>query len=212
MTEMISLLLGGTGLLALLLFGLVPAFVVRLVALCFPESDERRAEMIAEFRAVPRLDQPFWALQQVERIFFEAIPARRGHRTILLELEARERYSSADPVPRFTGAAGRQIHVTFPSGRPFPGLKAQEVWQRMLVVDWAETDGDAIYLEVSRWERGTYRGEKVSRIHLSSETTELTLVDATRGLAEDEVRFLLSHAVPAAVKKILAERERSDSR
>lgn len=60
----------------LLVWGLAPGLVIRLIALSFRRADPRRSEMIAELYVVPRWEQPFWVLQQLERAFFEAMIER----------------------------------------------------------------------------------------------------------------------------------------
>lgn len=47
-------------LLVLLVFGFAPGFCLRLIVLAYPRSDPRRAELIAELYAVPRIQRPVW--------------------------------------------------------------------------------------------------------------------------------------------------------
>lgn len=63
-------------LVALLVWGLAPGLVNRLIALGFPKDDERRCQMIGDLYDVPRWEQPFWVLQQAERLLTEGLPAR----------------------------------------------------------------------------------------------------------------------------------------
>jgi hypothetical protein len=60
----------------LLVFGVLPGFVLRALAAIFPRGDARRAEMLGEFRAVPSVGRPLWVAQQVEVAAFEGLPAR----------------------------------------------------------------------------------------------------------------------------------------
>lgn len=61
-----SLLSWPTFLLALVVFGFAPGAVVRVIVLAFHRDDPRRAELIAELYVVPRLERPFWVMQQLE--------------------------------------------------------------------------------------------------------------------------------------------------
>jgi hypothetical protein len=45
-------------LLVVLVFGFAPGFCLRLIVLAYPRGDPRRAELIAEMRAVPRIQRP----------------------------------------------------------------------------------------------------------------------------------------------------------
>ena len=58
---------------ALVVWGIAPGFVLRLVTLAFRKDDPRRQEMIAELYTVPRWDRPFWVGEQMERAFTEGL-------------------------------------------------------------------------------------------------------------------------------------------
>lgn len=61
---------------ALLLFGFAPGAVLRLIVLMFPRSDPRRIELRAELYVVPRIERPFWVVEQLEVALFEGIRGR----------------------------------------------------------------------------------------------------------------------------------------
>jgi hypothetical protein len=63
-------------LLALLVFGFAPGALLRLIVLAFPRDDPRRAELRAELHAVPRIERPFWVLEQLEVAIFEGLGGR----------------------------------------------------------------------------------------------------------------------------------------
>jgi hypothetical protein len=65
-----------TLLLVLLVFGFAPGFCLRLIVLAYPRSDPRRAELIAELYAVPRVQRPLWVAEQLEVALFEGIAHR----------------------------------------------------------------------------------------------------------------------------------------
>ena len=63
---------------ALLVFGLAPGIVLRLILLIYPRAHPRRRELLAELYAVPMIVRPFWVAQQLEVAFFEGVPDRLG--------------------------------------------------------------------------------------------------------------------------------------
>lgn len=67
-------------LLLLLVFGFAPGAVLRLVLLAFHRDDPRRAEMLAELRAVPQHGRPMWVTEQIEVALFEGLFERVGGR------------------------------------------------------------------------------------------------------------------------------------
>lgn len=92
MTELVGNALSvHTLLVAVLLYGFAPGFVLRLITLIYPRDDPRRAELIAELYAVPRIKRPFWVAEQIETAIFEgsverfrnARGRRKGNRVIL---------------------------------------------------------------------------------------------------------------------------------
>jgi hypothetical protein len=60
----------------LLVFGLAPGVVLRLVVLAFKRGDPRRTELLGELRAVPRWERPLWVAEQVEVALFEGVGPR----------------------------------------------------------------------------------------------------------------------------------------
>lgn len=63
-------------LLALLVFGFAPGFCLRLIVLVYPHDDPRRAELIAELYAIPRMQRPVWVAEQLEVALFEGLVLR----------------------------------------------------------------------------------------------------------------------------------------
>ena len=61
---------------ALVVFGFAPGAVLRVIVLAFPSDDPRREELLAELRVVPRLERPFWVLEQLEVAVFEGLWGR----------------------------------------------------------------------------------------------------------------------------------------
>ncbi len=61
---------------ALLVFGFAPRALLRLIVLAFEPDDPRRYELLAELHAVPRMDRPFWVLEQLEVALCEGIWGR----------------------------------------------------------------------------------------------------------------------------------------
>ena len=63
-------------LLVVVVFGFAPGLCLRLIVLAYPRGDPRRAELIAELYAVPRIQRPLWVAEQLEVALFEGL----GHR------------------------------------------------------------------------------------------------------------------------------------
>ena len=67
-------------LLVLLVFGFAPGFCLRLIVVVYPRSDPRRAELVAELYAVPRMERPLWVAEQLEIALFEGL----AHRAVVI--------------------------------------------------------------------------------------------------------------------------------
>jgi hypothetical protein len=65
-----------TALVAAIVFGFAPGFVLRFIVLAFPRDDPRRDELLAELHAVPRIERPFWVLEQLEVALVEGLGGR----------------------------------------------------------------------------------------------------------------------------------------
>ncbi|WP_410574362.1 hypothetical protein [Amycolatopsis sp. cmx-4-61] len=65
-----------TLLLALLIYGFAPGFVLRLLVKLYPEDDPRRRELVAELYAVKRLWRPFWVADALGAVLVEGLPRR----------------------------------------------------------------------------------------------------------------------------------------
>jgi hypothetical protein len=65
-----------TFVIALVVFGFAPGAVLRLIVLAFPSDDPRRRELLAEIHAVPRVERPFWVVEQLELALFDGIWGR----------------------------------------------------------------------------------------------------------------------------------------
>lgn len=62
--------------MALVIFGLAPDLLLRLLVLIYPRNSDRRKELIAELRVVPRWERPFWVAEQITLIMSEGSAAR----------------------------------------------------------------------------------------------------------------------------------------
>jgi hypothetical protein len=65
-----------TLLLAILVYGFAPGFLLRLLVLAYRRDNPRRKELIAELYEVPRLERPFWVAEQIETAIFDGLGAR----------------------------------------------------------------------------------------------------------------------------------------
>lgn len=61
---------------ALFIFGFAPSTVLRLTVLLFPQDDPRRRELLGELYAVPRIERPFWVIEQLEVALVEGLGGR----------------------------------------------------------------------------------------------------------------------------------------
>ena len=77
MTSVLEHILSWPALLtALFTFGFAPGCVLRIIVLAFKRSDPRRKELLAELYNIPRLDRPFWVVEQVEVALNEGLIPR----------------------------------------------------------------------------------------------------------------------------------------
>jgi hypothetical protein len=77
MVELLKAVTSWTSLvLVVVVFGFAPGFCLRLIVRAYPRSDPRRAELMAELYAVPRIQRPLWVAEQLEVALFEGL----GHR------------------------------------------------------------------------------------------------------------------------------------
>lgn len=65
-----------TLLIALLVWGFAPGAVLRLIVFAFPRDDPRRRELHGELYAVPRIERPFWVVEQLEVGVCEGLAGR----------------------------------------------------------------------------------------------------------------------------------------
>jgi hypothetical protein len=63
-------------LLFLLVFGVMPGVVLRIIVLAHPRDTGRRKELIAELYAVPRVQRPLWVAEQLELALTEGLGER----------------------------------------------------------------------------------------------------------------------------------------
>ena len=67
--------------LVLVVFGIAPGLLTRLITLMYPKGHPRRAELVAEIYAVPRMKRPMWVAEQLELGLSEGLGERlRGVR------------------------------------------------------------------------------------------------------------------------------------
>jgi hypothetical protein len=66
--------------IALLVWGFAPGALLRLIVLAYRRDHPRRRELLGELHAVPRIERPFWVVEQLESALFEGLLARlRAH-------------------------------------------------------------------------------------------------------------------------------------
>jgi hypothetical protein len=62
--------------LALLVFGIAPGLMLRLIVLAYVRDDPRRHELRGELYHVPRFERPFWVMEQLELALVEGLGER----------------------------------------------------------------------------------------------------------------------------------------
>lgn len=117
MTEILSLLASPRAFaIALLLLLVAPGLLVRCLVRIYPRDDPRRSELLAEVRAVPVSERPFWVLEQVETVLVDGLPSRvrrlRQRQSQRRSLRARLLASSDAPVVT-AGAIAVAVFVLF---------------------------------------------------------------------------------------------------
>ncbi len=97
-------------LLVIVVFGLAPGLCLRLIVLGYPPGDPRRAELIAELYAVPRIQRPLWVAEQLEVALFEGLGhristarRRRAHVRAARRAQAKLAELPAQDLERFVG-------------------------------------------------------------------------------------------------------------
>ena len=131
---------------AVAVYGFFPGVVLRFILLAFRRSDPRRAEILAELRAVPRWERPFWVAEQVEVALFEGLLER-----IRSRLRA-SRTRSAIPIgpvyfTRDHVRPGLISNKTYPQGGRGVVLREHTLFGRVTHVDLRLPDGEFL-LEV----------------------------------------------------------------
>ncbi|MGH3868192.1 MAG: hypothetical protein ACRDQ4_19130 [Pseudonocardiaceae bacterium] len=97
-------------LMVVVVFGLAPGLCLRLIVLAYPRGDPRRAELIAELYAVPRIQRPLWVTEQLEVALFEGLGhristarRRRAHVRAARRAQAEFAERPVHPPERFVG-------------------------------------------------------------------------------------------------------------
>ncbi len=79
MTDLLKAVLDWHSVVAVLvLFGMAPGAVLRLVVRLYPKGHPRREELVAELYALPYSLRPLWVAEQIETSFFDGMRARRS--------------------------------------------------------------------------------------------------------------------------------------
>jgi hypothetical protein len=127
---------------AVAVYGFFPGVVLRFILLAFRRSDPRRAEILAELRAVPRWDRPFWVFEQAEVALFEGLLERiKSRRT------ASRRRPRAIPIgpiyfSRDYVKQGSLSKTTYPQGRRGVVVCEHLILGRVTHVDLRLPDGE----------------------------------------------------------------------
>lgn len=110
-------------LLLVIVFGFAPGFCLRLIVLVYPRSDPRRAELIAELYAIPRIQRPLWVAEQLGVALFESITHPRLPSPFVLASSRDSTGRMQRPSVRLTTALGGALIVAAGlSGPSLPSL------------------------------------------------------------------------------------------
>jgi hypothetical protein len=186
-------------LIALLVFGFAPGALLRLIVLAFPRHDPRRRELPAELHAVPRIERPFWVLEQLEVALFEGIWGRiqwaatgriiwRWHLDSGVERnrEHPESFEIPDEESRLAVEPGDRVRLVFDMKRG-PGEK---MWVDVLSVGKKKLVGtlrnDPVFIpRLEFGDRIKFRHWHIVDIRWSDEITEGALApDGSRDFME----------------------------
>ena len=140
--------------MVLVVFGLIPNVVIRLVALFYPRGHPRRAELIAELYAVPHRNRPLWVLDQVWLGVGEGLRLRREDRRAKNRNRARRRTSQVvlDLVYEMNDATIGSIVMSQMKARGVGPEAADAVVQAVLRPDHsAERPRGVRYREAVAW-------------------------------------------------------------
>jgi hypothetical protein len=118
MAELIDALTSWQTFLAVLVvFGFAPRLVLRLTLLAYPKTDPRRAELMAELCAIPRIERPLWVAEQIELALAEGLPRRL--RALAKPTKNRQRDEATAGKPEATEAG-----TPAPAEKPTPEIIA----------------------------------------------------------------------------------------
>lgn len=77
MSELMDIIVSWPSLLVvLMIFGVAPGTILRVLVLLYPKDDARRRELIAELYAMRRIERPLWVCEQLETAVFEGLSKR----------------------------------------------------------------------------------------------------------------------------------------
>jgi hypothetical protein len=98
------LMVASGAIFAALLLGFFPGAINRALAMVYPRDDPRRAEMIAELYAVPRLQRWMWVAEQAERVLLAVLPERiRDGITVPVRIKGKNTMSRSIETHRVMG-------------------------------------------------------------------------------------------------------------
>jgi hypothetical protein len=98
---------------ALLVFGFAPGALLRMIVLAFHRDDPRRSELLAELHAVPRIERPFWVVEQLEVALFEGILGRLSWPQVEGLSKRKKRSRFALKFSTYLGLSDQVVHVDY---------------------------------------------------------------------------------------------------
>jgi DNA-binding transcriptional MerR regulator len=85
----------------LLVFGVFPGLILRLLVRLYPKGNPRRVELFGQLYAVPRWERPWFVAEQFETALSEGLPSRVAPlaRAIARRIRALRSQKALDPAP-----------------------------------------------------------------------------------------------------------------
>jgi len=179
-----------TLIIALLVFGFAPGAILRVIVLAFPPEDPRRRELLAELHAVPRVERPFWVMEQLEVALFEGLWER-----IVWAATGRV-------IHRWHLSSGVERHLVYPD----------TFWIPSAAERWAVEPGSSVKLSFEMkdgWgERMWVEVTAVKRRHLVGRLSNQP-VGIARLLPGDKIKFTRDRIIDIAPESRPAVRPRA---
>jgi hypothetical protein len=141
--------------IALLVFGFAPGAFLRIILLAFPRDDPRRRELHGELYAVPRVERPFWVVEQFEVALVEGL----GQRLVWA--------ATGRIIYRWHLGSGVQRNRDHPNTFPIPDeedrMTVQPGMHVKLMFEMKDGGGDRMWVEIISVKRRKLVGRLINQ-------------------------------------------------